>query len=91
MLSQPTIDKLYTMRGMAEALQQPMQKPDIHQLIFEERLALLSHRKWEWRQNRALERSLQSARRRGRRAWKMSTIARREVWTGRCSVPRPKS
>ena len=42
MLNQPTIDKLCAMRmrGMAEALQQQMQEPDIHQLSFEERLGL---------------------------------------------------
>ncbi len=37
MLNQPTIDKLCAMRmrGMAEALQQQMQEPDIHQLSFD--------------------------------------------------------
>src|SRR5690242_17349252 len=56
MLNQPTIDKLCAMRmrGMAEALQQQMQEPDIHQLSFEERLGLLIDRQWDWRQNRAL-------------------------------------
>jgi len=61
MLNQPTIDKLCAMRmrGMAEALQQQMQEPDIHQLSFEERLGLLIDRQWDWRQNRALERRRQ--------------------------------
>lgn len=64
MLNQPTLDKLCAMRmrGMAEALQQQMQEPDIHQLSFEERLGLLIDRQWDWRQNRALERRLRSAR-----------------------------
>lgn len=67
MLNQPTIDKLCAMRmrGMAEALQQQMREPDIHQLSFEERLGLLIDRQWDWRQNRALERRLQSARLKG--------------------------
>ena len=68
MLNQPTIDKLCAMRmrGMAEALQQQMQEPDIHQLSFEERLGLLIDRQWDWRQNRALERRLTKAKLRHR-------------------------
>lgn len=67
MLNQPTLDKLCAMRmrGMAEALQQQMQEPDIHQLSFEERFGLLIDRQWDWRQNRALERRLRSARLQG--------------------------
>lgn len=67
MLNQPTIEKLCAMRmrGMAEALQQQMQEPNIHQLSFEERLGLLIDRQWEWRQNRALERRLRNARLQG--------------------------
>jgi DNA replication protein DnaC len=67
MLNQPTIDKLCAMRmrGMAEALPQQMQEPDIHQLSFEERLGLLIDRQWDWRQNRALERRLRNARLQG--------------------------
>lgn len=64
MLNQPTFDKLCAMRlrGLAEALQQQMQEPDIHRLSFEERLALLIDRQWDWRENRAVERRLRSAR-----------------------------
>jgi DNA replication protein DnaC len=67
MLNQPTIDKLCAMRmrGMAEALQQQMQEPNIHQLSFEERLGLLIDRQWDWRQNRALERRVRNARLQG--------------------------
>jgi len=67
MLNQPTLDKLCAMRmrGMAEALQQQMQQPDIHQLSFEERFGLLIDCQWNWRQNRALERRLRSARLQG--------------------------
>jgi DNA replication protein DnaC len=67
MLNQPTFDKLCAMRmrGMAEALQQQMQEPDIHQLSFEERFGLLIDRQWDWRQNRALERRLRNARLQG--------------------------
>ena len=67
MLNQPTFDKLCAMRmrGMAEALQQQMQEPDIHQLSFEERFGLLIDRQWDWRQNRALDRRLRNARLQG--------------------------
>jgi DNA replication protein DnaC len=67
MLNQPTLDKLSAMRmrGMAEALQQQMQEPDIHQLSFEERFGLLIDRQWDWRQNRALDRRLRNARLQG--------------------------
>jgi DNA replication protein DnaC len=67
MLNQPTLDKLCAMRlrGMAEALQQQLQEPDIHQLSFEERFGLLVDRQWNWRQNRALERRLRNARLQG--------------------------
>jgi DNA replication protein DnaC len=67
MLTQPILDKLCAMRmrGMAEALQQQLQEPDIHQLSFEERFGLLVDRQWDWRQNRALERRLRNGRLQG--------------------------
>lgn len=67
MLNQLTLDKLCAMRmrGMAEALQQQLQEPDIHQLSFEERLGLLIDRQWDWRENRSLERRLRTARLQG--------------------------
>ena len=67
MLIETPLDKLCAMRmrGMAEALQQQMQEPNIHQLSFEERLGLLIDRQWDWRQNRALERRLRNARLQG--------------------------
>jgi DNA replication protein DnaC len=67
MLTQPTIEKLYTMRlrGMAEAFQQQQEDANIHTLSFEERLGLLIDRQWNWRQNRALERRLRIGRLQG--------------------------
>jgi DNA replication protein DnaC len=67
MLNQPTLDKLCAMRlrGLAEALQQQLREPDIHQLSFEERFGLLIDRQWDWRQNRALERRLRNGRLQG--------------------------
>ena len=67
MLTQPTIEKLYTMRlrGMAEAFQQQQEDANIHTLSFEERLGLLIDHQCNWRQNRALERRLRIGRRQG--------------------------
>ena len=67
MLTQPTIEKLCTMRlrGMAEAFQQQQEDANIHSLSFEERLGLLIDRQWNWRENRALERRLRSGRLQG--------------------------
>jgi DNA replication protein DnaC len=64
MLMQPTIEKLHTMKlfGMAEAIRRQIDDPDIRQLSFEERLALLVDQQWDWRLNRALLRRLKNAR-----------------------------
>ena len=67
MLTQPTIEKLCTMRlrGMADAFQEQQQDANIHSLSFEERFGLLIDRQWNWRQNRALERRLRNGRLQG--------------------------
>lgn len=67
MLTQQTIDKLHAMRlrGLAEAFQQQLEQPGIHELSFEERLGLLIDRQWDWRQDRALQRRLRNARLQG--------------------------
>lgn len=67
MLTQPTIEKLITMRlrGMVEAFREQQESPDTQQLSFEERLGLLIDRQWSWRQNRALERRLRNGRLQG--------------------------
>ncbi len=64
MLIEPTLDKLHAMRltGMADALGQQMEDPEILRLSFEERLALLVDRQWDWKENRALTRRLKTAR-----------------------------
>jgi DNA replication protein DnaC len=56
MLNHPTMDKLVALRleGMAQALEEQRRQPDLSQLDFEERLALLVERQWLWRENRAL-------------------------------------
>lgn len=67
MLTQPTIEKLISMRlrGMAEAFREQQESADLQRLNFEERLGLLIDRQWNWRQNRALERRLRDGRLQG--------------------------
>jgi len=64
MLTQQTLEKLYTMKlnGMAEAFQQQLEDADIAQLSFEERFGLLVDQQWIWKENRALARRLAQAR-----------------------------
>ena len=67
MLTEPTIDKLISMRlrGMAEAFRQQQESADMQRLSFEERLGLLIDRQWNWRESRALERRLRNGRLQG--------------------------
>jgi len=68
MLNQPTLEKLHALRlvGMAEAFRAQAEQPDLTQLSFEERFALLVDQQWNWKQNRALARRLAHARLRHR-------------------------
>ncbi len=63
MLNHQTMDKLVALRleGMAQALEEQRREPDISQLDFEERFALLVERQWLWRENRALAARLHHA------------------------------
>jgi DNA replication protein DnaC len=63
MLNEQSFEKLYAMKlnGMAEALKEQLQLPDIAQLPFDERFALLVDRQWTWKENRRLGRLLQNA------------------------------
>lgn len=56
MLNHQTMDKLTALRleGMAQGLEEQRRQPDMSQLDFEERFALLVERQWLWRENRAL-------------------------------------
>ena len=64
MLTQQTLEKLYTMKlnGMAEAFEQQLEDADISNLNFEERFGLLVDQQWTWKENRALARRLAQAR-----------------------------
>jgi DNA replication protein DnaC len=63
MLNQPTIEKLHAMKlhGMADGFRSQLETPDMSQLSFEERFALLVDHQWLWKENRALARRLLSA------------------------------
>ncbi len=74
MLTHPTLDKLQALKftGMATALAEQMQMPDIEELAFEERLGLLVDRKSTERENRRLSSRL-------RRAKLKHTAAREDI------------
>jgi len=64
MLIHPTLDHLRTLRltGMAKALEEQMQMPDIDSLSFEQRLGLMVDREVTDRENRHLQTRLKKAR-----------------------------
>ena len=63
MLTHPTLDKLEALRlaGMAKALKEQWQIPDIGELVFEERLGLLVDRESALRENRRMQTRLRQA------------------------------
>jgi DNA replication protein DnaC len=63
MLMKPTIEKLYAMKlvGMADGIRSQSEDPEIATLSFEERVAMLVDRQWDWRQTKALTRRLKKA------------------------------
>lgn len=63
MLTHPTIDKLEALRfqGMATALREQFETPDIEELSFEERLGLLVDREMTQRHNRRMQTRLRKA------------------------------
>ncbi len=63
MLTHPTPDKLQALKfkGMAKALGEQLQMPDIHELSFEERLGLLVDREMTERDNARLQTRLRNA------------------------------
>ena len=64
MLTEQTLDKLYTMKldGMAAAAKEQMSDPAALSLSFEERLGLIVDRQWDLKESRGLRRRLQVAR-----------------------------
>lgn len=63
MLNEQTIEKLYSMKlnGMVDAFKEQFQIPDIDDLSFDERFALLVDRQWVWKEDRRMKRLLRNA------------------------------
>ena len=63
MLIEQTADRLYAMKlnGMADAFKEQLALPDLNDLAFEERFALLVDRHWIWKENRRMNRLLKNA------------------------------
>jgi DNA replication protein DnaC len=63
MLHEQTMDKLYAMKlnGMAEAFRDQLEQPDMIDLSFEDRFALLVDRQWIWKEDRRMRRLLSNA------------------------------
>jgi len=63
MLNQQTIHKLYELKlnGMAEALADQLNQPDMDRLSFMERFGLIVDRQWTWKEHNRLERYLKNA------------------------------
>lgn len=64
MLNQQTINKLRELKltGMAEALAEQLEQPDMDRLSFVERLGLIVDRQWTWQENNRMDRYLKNAR-----------------------------
>lgn len=64
MLIEQTLDKLHALKltGIAQALGEQLQNPEVQSLPFEDRLGLLVDREWDVRESRGLTRRLQVAR-----------------------------
>jgi len=63
MLTQQTLDKLYDMNltAMAEAFNQQLEQPDLSELSFEDRFAMLVDRQWSFKEDRRMTRLLRIA------------------------------
>ena len=63
MLNEQTLEKLYAMKlnGMADAFKDQLQHPNINDLPFEDRFALLVDFQWTWKEDRRMKRLLSNA------------------------------
>ena len=63
MLNQQTLEKLYAMKldAMADAFQEQLQSPDMSDMPFEDRFALLVDRLWTWKEERRMNRLIKNA------------------------------
>jgi DNA replication protein DnaC len=63
-MTQQTLDKLYDLKliAMAEAFSQQLAQPDLAELAFEDRFAMLVDRQWTFKEDRRMNRLLKTAR-----------------------------
>jgi DNA replication protein DnaC len=63
MLNEQTFEKLYALKlpGMAEALKAQLQRPEMNDLSFEERFAMLTDAEYLFRENKRMKRLLKNA------------------------------
>jgi DNA replication protein DnaC len=63
MLNEQTFEKLYALKlpGMAEALKDQLQRPEMNDLFFEERIAMLADAEYLFRENKRMKRLLKNA------------------------------
>jgi len=63
MLNEQTLEKLYAMKlnGMADAFKDQLQQPNMNDLPFEDRFALLVDLQWTWKDDRRMKRLLKNA------------------------------
>lgn len=64
MLTQQTLEKLYDLKlsAMAEGFSQHLSQPNLAELSFEERFAMLVDRQWAFKEDRRMDRLLKAAR-----------------------------
>lgn len=64
MLTQQTLSKLYDLKlaAMAQAFDEQLSQPDLGELSFEDRFAMLVDRQWAFKENRRMTRLLRAAR-----------------------------
>ena len=91
MLVEHTITRLNDMRlaGMREAYSWQREKPNIHELSFDERFGMLVDREWACRQDRRLSRLLKAAKLRLPACVRTSTIGNPAASTGTLSFTWP--
>ena len=63
MMTQQTLDMLYDMKltAMAEGFSEQLGQPDLTELSFEDRFAMLVDRQWNFKENRRMDRLLKTA------------------------------
>ena len=63
MLNQQTIEKLAALKlnGMADSFTLQLQQPQMNDLTFEDRFAMIVDAQWNWKENKRMKRYLKNA------------------------------